>query len=338
MSELKSLLDSAEKAVKDADTAKDLADVRITYLGKKGKVTAILKTLGAMPAELRAKTGKEANIIKNTIDKLIENRRNTIEEKLLEKADIEGGLDITAPAPASPLGRLHPITRIRREVERIFLTMGFCVADGPHVEDDHHNFEALNIPQDHPARDSQDTFWLENGMLLRTHTSSVQARTLKKMSPPLRIIAPGRVFRYEATDASHDNTFYQIEGLMVDKDISVANMVYFMKKLLAEIFRSDVQIRLRPGYFPFVEPGFELDISCVICAGKGCSVCKRTGWLELLPCGLVHPNVLSCAGLDTDEWCGWAFGLGLDRLVMMKYGIDDIRHFHSGDVRFIERV
>ena len=215
--------------------------------------------------------------------------------------------------------------------------MGFQVLDGPEPETDYYNFEALNIPPHHPARDMQDTFWTEDGNLLRTHTSAIQVRGMEKMEPPFKVIGPGRVFRYESTDASHENTFYQVEGMMVDRDISVSNLIYVMKKLLSEIFQRDVHVRLRPGYFPFVEPGFELDINCLICGGSGCSVCKQSGWVELLPCGLVHPNVLKHGGIDPEKWSGFAFGLGLNRLIMMKYGINDIRHFLSGDIRFVKQ-
>jgi phenylalanyl-tRNA synthetase alpha chain len=205
------------------------------------------------------------------------------------------------------------------------------------VEDEYHNFDALNIPADHPARDMQDTFWLDGGLLLRTHTSPVQVRGMERLGPPLRMIAPGRVFRNEEVDASHEHTFYQLEGMMVDREVSVANLIYFMKTLLSAIFKRDVTVRLRPGYFPFVEPGFELDIQCLICGGPGCPVCKQSGWVELLPCGLVHPNVLRMSGIDPDEWGGFAFGLGLTRLAMMRYGIDDVRLLQSGDLRFLNQ-
>ena len=208
---------------------------------------------------------------------------------------------------------------------------------GPEVESEYNNFDALNIPPDHPARDMQDTFWLEGGHLLRTHTSPVQVRGMRKLGPPLRMIAPGRVFRNEEVDASHEHTFYQLEGMMVDREVSVANLIYFMKTLLSAVFKREVTVRLRPGYFPFVEPGFELDIQCLICGGPGCPVCKQSGWVELLPCGLVHPNVLRMGGIDPEQWNGFAFGLGLTRLVMMRYAIDDIRLLQSGDLRFISQ-
>jgi phenylalanyl-tRNA synthetase alpha chain len=215
--------------------------------------------------------------------------------------------------------------------------MGFEVLDGPQVETDYFNFEALNIPKDHPARDMQDTFYLEDGNLLRTHTSSIQVRGMQKLRPPFKIIGPGKVFRCERIDASHEVSFHQLEGMMVDRDIKVAHLIYFMRVLVSGIFGREVEVRLRPGYFPFVEPGFELDMRCLLCSGKGCSVCKQVGWLELLGCGMVHPNVLRCGGIDPDEYSGFAFGLGIDRLVMMRYGIEDIRHLHAADLRFIRQ-
>jgi len=215
--------------------------------------------------------------------------------------------------------------------------MGFAVLDGPEVETEYYNFDALNIPADHPARDMQDTFWLTDGRLLRTHTSPVQIRGLETLGPPLKMIAPGRVFRNEEVDPSHEHTFYQLEGMMVDHDVSVAHLIYFMKTLLSAIFKREVTVRLRPGFFPFVEPGFELDIQCLICNGAGCPVCKHSGWVELLPCGLVHPAVLRAGGANPDEWGGFAFGLGLTRLAMMRYGIDDIRLMNSGDLRFLRQ-
>ncbi|MFT7626349.1 MAG: phenylalanyl-tRNA synthetase alpha chain, partial [Myxococcota bacterium] len=245
--------------------------------------------------------------------------------------------DVTLPGIAPSGGTVHPLTQVQDEVEEIFLSMGYYVLDYPEVEDDFHNFQALNIPADHPARDMQDTFWLKSGHLLRTHTSPGQIRAMKTYKPPFRAIFPGKVFRYEAIDASHEHTFHQIEGLMIDREVSVANLISAMKIALSEIFGREVTVRLRPGYFPFVEPGFELDMGCMLCDQKGCRVCKQSGWLEFLGCGLVHPNVLRSAGLDPDRWQGWAFGMGLSRLVMMRYGIDDIRHIMGGDIRFLQQ-
>lgn len=245
--------------------------------------------------------------------------------------------DSLRPLASKERGSLHPISQIQYEIEDIFTSMGFSVMDGPEVETDENNFGALNFTEDHPARDMQDTFYTSDGNLLRTHTSAIQVRALRKLKPPFRIIAPGRVFRYEEVDASHENTFYQVEGMVVGENISVAHLIYTMETLLSRVFRKEIKTRLRPGYFPFVEPGFELDINCLVCNGDGCSVCKHSGWLELLPCGLVHPNVLESAGLDSKKWTGFAFGLGLDRLVMMRYGIHDIRYFQSGNLRFLKQ-
>lgn len=329
--------DTALNKINLVTSQDELNNLRIQYLGKKGEMTSVLKQLGSLSPEERAETGKFSNIAKQEIEKAIEEKQIVLENAVYDSIKETEWIDISSPAKKAKSGRLHPITQIQNELENIFRSMGFGIFEGPEKEDDYHNFEALNIPKDHPARDMQDTFWLEDETLLRTHTSSVQIRTMENVKPPLQGISPGRVFRYEATDASHENTFYQVEGLMVGKDISVANLIYVMKTLLKEIFKKDVKIRLRPGYFPFVEPGFELDINCLICSGKGCSVCKQSGWVELLPCGLIHPNVLKMQGVDTEEYSGFAFGLGLNRLVMMRYGIDDIRHFMGGDIRFLDQ-
>jgi phenylalanyl-tRNA synthetase alpha chain len=246
-------------------------------------------------------------------------------------------LDLTLPPAGVKPGALHPLTQIQQEIEDLFRSMGFAVLDGPEVEDEFHNFDALNIPPDHPARDMQDTFWLTGGWLLRTHTSPVQVRGMERYPLPLRMIAPGRVFRNESVDASHEHTFYQLEGMMIDRDVSVGNLIYFMQTLLTEVFHQPATVRLRPGFFPFVEPGFELDIRCLICGGSGCAVCKHSGWVELLPCGLVNPNVLRMSNIDPDKWNGFAFGLGLTRLVMMRYAINDIRLLQSGDLRFLNQ-
>jgi phenylalanyl-tRNA synthetase alpha chain len=290
--------------------------------------------MAKLPAEERASIGKRLNAVKQDLEKALDYQKSQFENALLAaKLDAEW-VDLTLPAPGVRAGSLHPVTQIQHEIEEVFTSMGFAVLDGPEVETEYNNFDALNIPPDHPARDMQDTFWLEGGNLLRTHTSPVQVRGMKKLGPPLRMIAPGRVFRNEEVDASHEHTFYQLEGMMVDRDVSVAHLIYFMKTLLSAVFKREVTVRLRPGYFPFVEPGFELDIECLICSGSGCPVCKQSGWVELLPCGLVHPNVLRMGGIDPEQWGGFAFGLGLTRLVMMRYGIDDIRLLQSGDLRF----
>lgn len=315
------------------------------YLGKKGKVSEILKGLRNATADERKVIGPKANGLKEEINQLVATKLQKIELEVINKKLEKNKIDLSNRdelwLQKLNHGGVHPRTLIQREIEDVFLSMGFEVLDGPHIEDEFHNFEALNIPSDHPARDMQDTFWFHDPQndekekkLLRTHTSTIQVRGMRERKPPFRFIAPGTVFRCERTDASHEMVFNQLEGMMVGKDISVGNLIYFMKTLLKEIFQKEVEVRLRPGFFPFVEPGFELDIQCLICKGKGCSVCKKTGWVELLPCGMVHPNVLKAGGIDPDEYNGFAFGLGLDRLVMMRYGIDDIRHLNSGDLRF----
>ncbi len=326
--------------IKDISEKTELEDLRVKVLGRKGELTTILRSLGTLAPEERGKVGKQSNVIKSEIEAALESRNSELSEGEIDDKLKNEWIDVTLDLPSNQAverGRLHPITQIQNEIEEIFSSMGFQILDGPEAESEYYNFEALNIPKHHPARDMQDTFWTEDGNLLRTHTSAIQVRGMEKMEAPFRVVGPGRVFRYEATDASHENTFYQVEGMMVGKDISVSNLIYVMKELLREVFKRDVEVRLRPGYFPFVEPGFELDINCLICGGKGCKVCKQTGWVELLPCGLVHPNVLKAGGIDPDEWSGFAFGLGLNRLVMMRYAINDIRHFQSGDIRFLRQ-
>jgi phenylalanyl-tRNA synthetase alpha chain len=320
-----------------ATTPDELESVRVDALGRKGPLAQVGKEMGKLAPEDRARIGKLLNSTRQNVEQALAARQQAFAADALRvRLDAEW-LDVTLPAPGPRLGHLHPITRIQRELEELFRSLGFAVLDGPEVEDEHHNFDALNIPPDHPARDMQDTFWLEGGNLLRTHTSPVQVRGMERLGPPLRMIAPGRVFRNESVDASHEHTFYQLEGMMIDRDVSVAHLLYFMKTLLAAIFHREVTVRLRPGYFPFVEPGFELDIQCLLCGGSGCPVCKQSGWVELLPCGLVNPHVLRMSGIDPEEWNGFAFGLGLTRLVMMRYAIDDIRHLQGGDLRFLEQ-
>ncbi|HXA53058.1 MAG TPA: phenylalanine--tRNA ligase subunit alpha [Candidatus Acidoferrum sp.] len=323
--------------IESAQTPADLEAVRVEALGRKGALAAFSKEMGKLAPEERKRIGMVLNEAKQRLESAYETRNASFaDDALRARLDAEW-LDLTLPAPPPRRGHLHPITRIQRELEDLFVSLGFTVLDGPEVETDYYNFDALNIPGDHPARDMQDTFWLDGGHLLRTHTSPVQVRGMERLGPPLRMIAPGRVFRNESVDASHEHTFYQLEGMMVDRNVSVANLIYFMKTLLTAIFHREVTVRLRPGYFPFVEPGFELDIQCLICGGPGCAVCKQSGWVELLPCGLVHPNVLRQSGIDPAQWGGFAFGLGLTRLVMMRYGIDDIRQLQGGDLRFLEQ-
>lgn len=348
VSKLEELYEEFTKSLAELNDQAEILNLKAAFLGKKGKVSDVLKSLKDATPEERKEIGPKANEIKDNIlnhvnEKLAKIEVDQINAKL-EKNKIDTSVFEDDFVSDFRHGGLHPRTLIQQEIEDVFLSMGFEVLDGPHIETEFYNFEALNIPADHPARDMQDTFWFthpqseeENKHLLRTHTSTIQVRGMLERKPPFRFIAPGTVFRCERTDASHEMVFNQLEGMMVGKDISIGHLIYFMKTLLKEIFKKDVKVRLRPGFFPFVEPGFELDIGCLICNGKGCSVCKHTGWVELLPCGMVHPNVLKAGNIDPEEYNGFAFGLGLDRLVMMKYGIDDIRHLNSGDLRFNEQ-
>ena len=322
-------------ACPDSDALKDLER---EYVGRKGVVAAMLAEIPRLEPDQRKAQGQRANALKQSILEAVAARQAEFDEQALAAARRADDFDPTLPPPRALRGSLHPITQVTRELEDLFLSMGYEILDGPEVELDLYNFEALNITRDHPARDSQDTFYCDDigTLVLRTHTSPVQVRAMETRTPPFRVIAPGRVFRQETTDASHDHTFYQMEGLVVGKDISVAHLIGAMKTLLRGIFGRDLDVRLRPGHFPFVEPGFELDTRCPFCE-SGCSVCKRTTWIELLPCGLVHPNVLRAGGVDPEEWSGFAFGLGLSRLVMLRYDIDDVRHLLDGDVRFLEQ-
>ena len=337
MNNLDRLRDIFLKEIGACTSPKGLEEFQIRYLGRKGQLAEFRKGVDfkSLSQEERASFGKGFNEVKSLMEAKISELRDSFASKTATK-DVPA-IDMTLPGTGQSIGSLHPITLVQMELEEIFMSMGFIIETGFDVETEFNNFDALNIPFDHPAREMQDTFWLTNDMVLRTHTSSEQVPALKKYGAPLKMIAPGRCFRYEAIDANHDNTFYQLEGLMVDRNISTANLISVMKLLLSQVFHREVETRLRPGYFPFVEPGFELDIKCLICGGAGCKSCKGEGWLELLPCGLVHPNVLRAGGIDPDEWSGFAFGLGLTRLAMMKYEIPDIRNFISGDIRVLEQ-
>lgn len=332
----KKLKDLKKKFFQEIEGVKDtnlLADLKIKYLGRKGELTNVLKEVKDLAASEKPKIGKLANEVKTELADFFVKAEKIIKNEQVDKIDF----DPSMPGIREEVGHLHPSTIVQYEIEDIFAQMGFGVYDGPQVESEYYNFTALNTPADHPARDSQDTFWLEQGLLLRSQTSNLQVRMLEKYGSPFRGIFPGRVFRNEATDASHDHTFYQLEGLMVDKDINIGNLIAIMKSFLSTFFNTEVTVRLRPGFFPFVEPGFELDIKCLICDGHGCSVCKQSGWVELMPCGLVHPEVIRAGGLDPKQYSGFAFGLGFTRLVMMRYKIDDIRLLQSGDLRFLKQ-
>jgi phenylalanyl-tRNA synthetase alpha chain len=320
-----------------ATTPEHVENVRIKYLGRKGLITNFAKEtdFAKLSAEEKKDFGQKLNELKNFAT---EKLQEAVERAVKAATPTTQRLfDLTVPSSNSTLGAMHPISMVQMELEAIFEGMGFTVLDSPEADTEYSNFESVNIPSDHPARDMQDTFWLTNGMVLRTHTSSNQVRALKRFGAPFRGIFPGRCFRYEAIDPSHENTFFQCEGLMVGENISVAHLIGVMKTLLSEVFKRDVKVRLRPGFFPFVEPGFELDINCPFCGGNGCPTCKHSGWIELIPCGLVHPKVLEHGEIDASKYSGFAFGLGLTRLAMMKYGIRDIRYFNSGDVRVLEQ-
>ncbi|MAW60498.1 MAG: phenylalanine--tRNA ligase subunit alpha [Planctomycetes bacterium] len=332
-------------AVESASTEADLRAIEVGLLGRKGDITAALKSLGKLPAEERPLMGQLANEVKAAIQASLDAKRATLDAAALE-AELSGaGFDPTLPGPGLPGGGQHPISAITRELEDLFLSMGFRIADGPEVELEANNFDALNIPSDHPARESHDTIWITpeearkgdgSGVVLRTHTSPVQVRALREYGAPLRVVAPGRVFRQETLDATHEHTFHQMEGLVVDKGVGVGHMLHAMNTLIEGVMGRKLETRLRPGFFPFVEPGFELDARCPFCQ-SGCSVCKGSRWIELMPGGLVHPHVLESAGVDPNEYSGFAFGLGLSRIVMLRYGIDDIRWFMSGSLDFLRQ-
>ena len=311
-----------------------LRSLETSVLGKTGSLGGLVGAIKEFPPEQRGQVGKAVNAAKGRIKELLDRRMGELRAAADEaEAAAAGAFDPTLPGEREPMGSVHPVTAVQWEIERAFERLGFTVEAGPEMETEYNNFEALNIPADHPARDMQDTFWLKNGMVLRTHTSPVQHRAMIKFGAPLRVIVPGRCFRYETLDASHENTFHQVEGLMIDRDISIANLIAMARTLLREVMKREVKLRVRPGYFPFVEPGIEIDMNCQICGGGGCPTCKQSGWIEILPAGMVHPNVLRAGNIDTETYTGFAFGLGLTRLAMMKYGIRDIRVLNAGDLR-----
>ncbi|MCM1115341.1 MAG: phenylalanine--tRNA ligase subunit alpha [Clostridium sp.] len=343
-SKIKVLKEKFEEELSKIENTADLESVRVAYLGKKGSVTDLLKGMKELSNEEKKTFGQKVNELKGIVaDKIAEKTTELKNREIEREIQSMPEFDISMPANLNR-GSYHPITLVQRECERIFKSMGFTVEDYSEIVTDYECFESLNIPKHHPARDMQDTYYLENGQLLKSQTSAAQNAIYKKYRDalvndgvPIKAIFPGRCFRNEATDACHENTFFQMEGVMVDKNISISNLIYFMKTMLSEVFQKDIKVRLRPGFFPFVEPGFELDISCLICGGDGCPSCKHSGWLELCPCGMIHPEVLKAGGIDPDEYTGFAFGLGLTRLVMMKYGIKDIRDLNSGSLKSLSQ-
>jgi len=343
--DIKNLKKQAQKELNLLVKIDDLKEFEKKYLGKKGKVTELLKSLKNLPQKERRLIGKEANELRDKLMLAIKAKKEEIKRNEIEEKEKQEWIDITVPAKKVEKGHLHPLTQVAEKVEEIFMSLGFSVIEGPEIENEWYNFDALNIPKDHPARDLWDTFWIkepstknqEPKLLLRTHTSPVQIHYMEKHKPPLRIISPGRIYRYEATDASHEINFYQVEGLMIDKDTSVANFYFIMEEFFKSFFGKETKIRLRPSFFPFTEPSFEIDVLCSICKGKGCSVCSQRGWIEIAGAGMVHPNVLKAVKINPKNWQGFAFGMGLDRLAMMKYKINDIRLFYSSDLRFLKQ-
>lgn len=336
---IEALKSSFDSELKKIANMVDLEALRVNYLGRKGKVTDALKGMGGLTDEQKKTVGRETNELKTAITVALAEKLEALKaQELQREINALPEFDISMP-PDMTRGSYHPITLVQRQCEQVFKSMGFTVEDYAEVVTDYECFESLNIPKLHPARDMQDTYYLDNGQLLKTQTSAAQNAIYRRYRDalvndgvPIKAIFPGRCFRNEATDACHENTFFQMEGIMVDKDISIANLIYFMKTMLSEVFRKDIKVRLRPGFFPFVEPGFELDISCLICGGTGCPSCKHSGWLELCPCGMIHPEVLKAGGIDPEQYTGFAFGLGMTRLAMMKYGVKDIRDLNSGSL------
>jgi phenylalanyl-tRNA synthetase alpha chain len=328
-----------ERALADVHASANLErldDVRVRLLGKKGQLTEQLKSLGALPAAERPAAGQRINEAKAAIQAAIESRREALEAAALDAELAKGAIDVTLPGRGRESGGLHPVTRTRLRIERIFMQAGFEVSTGPEVEDDFHNFEALNIPKNHPARAMHDTFYFPDGRLLRTHTSPVQIRAMRAMKPPLAVIAPGRVYRNDS-DMTHTPMFHQVEGMVVGEAVSFANLKAMLHTFVEHFFEQPLGMRLRPSYFPFTEPSAEVDIECVFCHGAGCRVCKHTGWLEILGCGMIHPNVLGAAGIDSEHWQGYAFGMGIERLAMLRYGVDDLRLFFENDLQFLKQ-
>lgn len=338
--ELEQIRVKALASIQEAPTLEALKEVEREFLGKSGALTLLLKGLKDLSIEEKQSFGKLSNEVKTLLEAALAQRASDLEMLEIEQSLSSESIDLTVPGKKILLGSIHPLNQVQEEVEKIFQQMGFTVIDGPEIESEFYNFEGLNVPANHPARDMQDTFFLdktpdstEGHLVLRTQTSPNQIRAMKKYGAPLQIIVPGRVFRNEATDASHEHTFDQVEGLLIGKDISIAHLKGVLIEFLSRLFGKPMKVRFRPGYFPFVEPGIEMDMSCVFCNEAGCRVCKHTGWIEFMGCGMVHPKVLEAGGVDPKEFQGWAFGFGLTRLVMMRYGIPDIRYLTSGDLR-----
>lgn len=336
MNNLQTLMEQALAAVAQADNAQALDQVRVHFLGKKGEITEQLKTLGTLPPEQRREAGAEINRVKDVVQDALKARQAVLEQAELNAKLARESVDVTLPGRRNSVGGLHPVTRTLQRIESFFANMGFQVVEGPEIEDDYHNFEALNIPSHHPARAMHDTFYFDAKTLLRTHTSPVQVRVMEQGGAPYRIICPGRVYRCDS-DLTHTPMFHQVEGLLVDEHISFADLKGMLAIFLRDFFEKELDVRFRPSYFPFTEPSAEVDIQCVICGGKGCRVCKQTGWLEVLGCGMVHPKVFEHVNVDTEKFTGFAFGMGVERLTMLRYGVNDLRLFFENDLKFLRQ-
>ncbi|NCB28905.1 MAG: phenylalanine--tRNA ligase subunit alpha [Clostridia bacterium] len=334
---LQGILRNATEDLAKIQTSKELDDLRVRFLGKKGELTALLKSMRDLSAEERPVIGQMVNDVRATIEEALDKQRTLLERAALDAKLRSETLDVTLPGTPMPIGNKHPLSIVLDEVKDAFLGLGFSIAEGPEVEYDHYNFEALNIPKDHPARDTQDTFYVSDNVVLRTQTSPVQVRTMEKSKPPIRIISPGRVFRTDTADATHSPLFHQIEGLVVDKGIRMSDLKGILERFAKNLYGEDTVVRFRPHHFPFTEPSAEMDIQCFQCHGEGCRICKGEGWIEILGCGMVHPHVLENCGIDPEEYSGYAFGVGLERIVMGRYKIDDIRLFYENDARFLRQ-
>jgi len=332
--DIQNLVADAERQIAEAASLAELDDVRVRVLGKSGLLTAQLKQLGKLPKEERPAAGQAINKAKQSLQVRIEDQRRLLEDRQLQERLASEHIDVTLPGRGRGSGGLHPVTRTMERIDRWFANAGFIVKEGPEIEDDYHNFEALNIPDHHPARAMHDTFYFDAHLLLRTHTSPVQIRVMEHTPPPIKIIAPGRVYRCDS-DLTHTPMFHQVEGLLVDEEVSFADLKGVLYDFLQSFFERDLRLRFRPSYFPFTEPSAEVDIECVMCNGKGCRVCGNTGWLEVLGCGMVHPEVFRHVGIDTERFTGYAFGMGVERLTMLRYGVNDIRLFFENDLRFL---
>ncbi len=336
MQDLDKLVAQATNQINTTSELAQLEQIRVDYLGKKGSITALMKQLGKLSNEERPKVGQVINQAKQAVQELINSQKEQLQTRLLEQQLLSEKIDVSLPGRGKTIGGLHPVTRTLQRIEKLFSEMGFQVKTGPEIEDDYHNFEALNIPESHPARAMHDTFYFDPHTVLRTHTSPVQVRTMENEAPPLRVIAPGRVYRCDS-DLTHTPMFHQVEGLIVDENVNFAELKGLLDNFLREFFEKELKVRFRPSYFPFTEPSAEADIECVMCSGKGCRVCSHTGWLEVLGCGMVHPEVFRHSGIDAQKYTGLAFGMGVERLTMLRYGVNDLRLFFENDLRFLRQ-